>query len=69
MMPHYPARDGHPSIFEFDDNAAAVGIAPFLPSTRISRDVLQSPRPVRTSRALKLSALPWSVVSGRAGHV
>ena len=25
MMPYYPARDGHPSMFELDDTPSAVG--------------------------------------------
>jgi hypothetical protein len=69
MAPHYPARDGYPSMFESEDNTAAVDRAPFLPNTRISCGVIQSPRAVRTSPALRLSARPWSVVTWRAGHV
>jgi hypothetical protein len=69
MTPYYPARDGHPSIFESEGNAAAVGTAPPLPSTRISGGVLQSPGAIRTSRAVRLSAMPWSLVTWRIGHV
>jgi hypothetical protein len=69
MTPYYPARDGHPSMFESEVSAATVGRAPFLPSNRIFRGVLRSPRTVRTLRALRLSALRWSVATRRAGHV
>jgi hypothetical protein len=69
MTPYYPARDGHPSMFESEVNATTADIAPFLPSTRIFCGVLRSPRTIRTLRALRLSALRWSVATGRAGHV
>lgn len=69
MAPYYPSRDGHPSMFESEDNAAAVGTAPLLPSTRISCSVLESPRAARTPQALRLSVVPWSVVTLGVGHV
>jgi hypothetical protein len=69
MTPYYPARDGHPSIFESEVNAATLSIATFLASPRIFCGVLRSSRTVRTLRALRLSALRWSAAAGRAGHV
>jgi hypothetical protein len=28
MMPYYPARDGHPSMFTLDDNATTATVGP-----------------------------------------
>jgi hypothetical protein len=34
MMPYYPARDGHPSMFTLDDNASAATVEPIHSTIR-----------------------------------
>jgi hypothetical protein len=53
MKPYYPARDGHPSMFDFDDNARAATIERDLPTATTSCGVLHDVPPVR--RALSSS--------------
>ena len=34
MMPYYPARDGHPSMFTLDDNATTATVGPVQSTIR-----------------------------------
>jgi hypothetical protein len=42
MMPHYPARDGHPSMFTLDDNAGAT-VGPIRSTIRTPGSVFRLP--------------------------
>jgi hypothetical protein len=41
MMPYYPARDGHPSMFTLDENASAAPVEPIHSAIRTSGRVLR----------------------------
>ena len=41
MMPYYPARDGHPSMFTLDENATAATAEPIHSTIRTSGGVLR----------------------------
>ena len=41
MMPYYPARDGHPSMFTLDKNATAATAEPIHSTIRTSGGVLR----------------------------
>jgi hypothetical protein len=57
MMPHYPARDGHLSMFTLDDDAGAI-VGPIRSTIRTSGSAFRLPHAeLGTLRASRLDVL------------